>query len=109
LKNVGMRDKDLDVLFQSAEHFAQMWERCLVASASFNPLIRFLTVPTVNGIKLTLSWQGTGSDVLQESDNVADPASWRPFSGRLTQANGIFTAEVTIGGTTGQQFYRVTR
>lgn len=29
LKNVGMKPKDMSVLFNSAEDFAKMWERCL--------------------------------------------------------------------------------
>ena len=29
LKNVGMKPKDMSVLFNSAEDFARMWERCL--------------------------------------------------------------------------------
>ena len=29
LKNVGMTNKDMSVLFTSAEDFARMWERCM--------------------------------------------------------------------------------
>jgi hypothetical protein len=29
LKNVGMKPKDMSVLFNSAEDFARMWEKCV--------------------------------------------------------------------------------
>ncbi len=32
LKNVGMKPKDMSVIFNSAENFAKMWERCLKQS-----------------------------------------------------------------------------
>ena len=107
LKNVGMRDKDLDVLFQSAEHFAQMWERCLAASSSFNPILSVATVQILNGIKLTMNWHGLSTDTLEETVNIADPTSWHPFTGDLSSSNGIFTAQVTVSAGAGQKFYRV--
>jgi hypothetical protein len=107
VKNVGMVDKDLDVLFQSAEHFAQMWERCLVASSAFSPYINFLAQQALNGIKVTMSWHGMNGDQLEESPNFLDPASWQPFTGAVTSDNGVFTAQVLVNPGAGQKFYRV--
>jgi hypothetical protein len=107
LKNVGMRDKDLDVLFQSAEHFAQMWEHCLTASAALNPLVHILTVPKFNGIALTMSWQGTSADVLQQSADLGNTTSWKPFTGNITLSNGVFSAQALITPGTSETFYRV--
>jgi hypothetical protein len=107
LKNVGMRDQDLNVLFQSAEHFAQMWERCLTASASFNPILNIVAQQALNGIKLTMTWHGLGTDVLEQTDNLVDPASWQPFTGDVSSANGMFTAQISVSAGAGPKFYRV--
>jgi hypothetical protein len=61
----------------------------------------------LNGITLNLSWQGTTTDELQETVNLADPSSWQPFTGNLTVSNGVFNAQALITPGTGQKYYRV--
>jgi hypothetical protein len=104
LVNVGLQPKDVDVLFQSAEHFAQMWERCQVAAGSFNPLISIIALHApLNGIKL--SWQGMNSDVLQESFDLNNPLGWHRYSGDVSSIDGTFSATIPLAS--GPRFYRV--
>lgn len=104
LINVGLQPKDVDVLFQSAEHFAQMWERCQVAAGSFNPLISIIALHApLNGIKIT--WQGMSSDVLQESFDLNNPLGWHRFAGDVSSTNGTYSATIPIAS--GPRYYRV--
>lgn len=113
LSNVGVNADNLSPLFQSAEHFAQMWTRCLKASYHFTPHIVPDTVQKlpsgplaeVPQLKFTLSSGGEDYE-LEESENLFHPDGWRPAS-QVVVATNTFqrTVVVPVQGT--GKFYRL--
>lgn len=108
LSNLGMAADDMSVLFKSAEHFAQMWTKSLNAADAINhPAIYIPVRPTVSGRGFELKWFAEDGDQLEETDNLSDPASWRPSSAELRMENDHMRVTIEIDGSGKPRFFRV--
>jgi hypothetical protein len=65
---------------------------------------RLTITRSVNSV--TVSWPvGSGGFVLQQNNNLANPASWSPYGGTVNTANGV--SSITLTSPTGTLFFRL--
>ena len=108
MSNVGMDHNDMSVLFQSAEHFAQMWTKTLNAANAMNhPYIYIPVIQRLLGTSLHLQWFADEGDQLEETENPGDSASWRPSSAEVRTENERAEVEIRIDGNRPMRFFRV--
>lgn len=114
LSNVGLNATDMSPLFRSAEDFARMWVRSLEASwAMKHPLLAVdLDVDLGSGAgDWRIRWSGLEGDMVEETDDLSDPRSWRPFAGEVETRGSTRTVVVRTrsGGDDTARFYRIRR
>jgi hypothetical protein len=104
LTNVGLKAKDLSVMFQSAEHFAQMWVKTLnAADAIVHPQVRAIWGQGV----LELQWLAEDGDQLEETGNIGDPSSWHLSPAPVRTVNRRAEATVQVDDSLAPRFFRV--
>jgi len=112
LHNVGVNHDDLSPLFQSAEHFAQMWTRCLRVSQGFVPsfdLSQFFSSSDPGSGKkmLHFNFNKAGEEFeLEESDDISPEAQWHPVLSRSEGDDG-FETRVAVPVENTARYYRL--
>lgn len=108
LSNVGLNAQDMSPIFQSAEDFARMWTRCLRGSYNIiHPPLSIKPEPPSRKHPLTLAWFGEPGDAVEETDNLNDPKSWRPFEGQVEHNGRQLLARPTAPEDGVVRFYRL--
>jgi hypothetical protein len=107
LSNVGLHPQEMSALFASAEHFAQMWTKCLDGAAHFlKPRIQITdTQPDPDSI--TIEWFPDGEEVLETTDDLSNPNSWIPFTSGIIEENSRKRAALRIDRNASSRYYRV--
>jgi hypothetical protein len=99
LTNVGLNATDMSPMFRSAEDFARMWTRSL--EAAYDMTHPFLAVDLdlgLGGTDWRLRWKGQDGDTVEETDNLSDPRSWRPFHGQIERQGTSHSIMIRTGG-----------
>jgi hypothetical protein len=107
LSNVGLEPRDLSVMFQSAEHFAQMWTKTLNAADAINHPELHVALNLDPGLVLNLEWFAQSGDQIQESDQLGTSGNWHLAAGDIHIENGHGTATIPLGTSGHAHFYRV--
>jgi hypothetical protein len=95
------------VLFKSAEHFAQMWTKTLdAADAIVHPQV-YLPSSLLSGDKVLLVWFAEEGDQVEETDDLADAASWRPAAAQIRLESHRAEATVQLDRSAKARFFRV--
>ncbi len=111
LSNVGLNATDMSPMFRSAEDFARMWTRTLEAAYGINhPFLKVdLDLGLGNGSDWHIRWQGKDGDTVEETDNLSDPRSWRPFNGSIERQGTSHSVVIRTGDGSTNRFFRVRR
>ena len=80
------------------------WSLIAVVQTAGRPT---LTI-TLSGNSVTVSWPvAPAGVVLQQNNDLANPAGWSPYGGTVSTANGV--SSITLTSPTGSQFYRLSK
>ena len=108
LKNVGVANADLSVLFRSAESFARMWTKCLNAADAINhPVMQVTGLSGISLGQVQIKWYAEDDDVVEQSDGVLNSSLWTPVTANPGTTNGIATVNIGIGTDASSKFYRI--
>jgi microsomal dipeptidase-like Zn-dependent dipeptidase len=107
LHNVGLNSEDMTPLFLSAEHFAQMWVKCLKGAAAIQKPALRIYGGAIGGY--FVEWYGESGDILEYTGNVGDPNSWRDYTGETTQEGSYKRAAISTSSRINGWFFRVRR
>lgn len=111
LSNVGLNATDMSPMFRSAEDFARMWTRSL--EAAYDLTHPFLKVDLDLGFggnsDWRLRWKGQEGDSVEETDNLSDPRSWRPFNGQVERQGSSHSVLIRTAEGSSNRFFRVRR
>lgn len=108
LKNVGVANGDLSVLFRSAESFARMWTKCLDAADAINhPVMQVTGLGGISSGQIQIKWYADDNDVVEVADGVLNSSLWTPLTGNPGTTNGIATVNIGVATDASSKFFRI--